>query len=227
MYKFDFDNKVDDSFQSFLVDGAEFTKIEEYPIIRENMVPSKVPEKLMHFSKAITYQGDLSKTVIYFFSPDATFERVRRNPKKYLNFFKRTAGIIGFDFSVHSDMPIIKQKSQMNDNLSLSFYFGNNGIPLYPAPRGGSDCTVDEYLSAFPKHTLITVGVHGFIKEKQEKSEWYYWLNKLIDTLEPTGIIVVGHLSSHIFDDLKEKVPFYFYDSFIEERSKEVNENGN
>jgi len=227
MYKFDFDNKVDDSFQSFLVDGAEFTEIEEYPILRENMVPSKIPGKIMHFSRAITYQGDLSKTIIYFYSPDKTFERVRRNPQQYLNFFKRTAGIIGFDFSVHSDMPIIKQKSQMNDNLSLSFYFGNNGVPLYPSPRAGSDSTIDEYLSAFPKHTLIAVGVHGFVKEKQEKYEWYVWLKTLIEKLEPKGIIVIGHLSGSLFDEFKEKVPFYFFDSFIEERSKEVAKNGN
>ncbi len=105
-----FEKEIVDSFQAFLVDGAEFTKKEEYPILREDMVPSNIPQAVMPFSKAITYRGDLSKTVIYFFSPDKTFERIRRDPKRYLNFFKRTAGIIGFDFSVHSDMPIVKQK---------------------------------------------------------------------------------------------------------------------
>lgn len=218
--------EVEDSFQAFLVDGAEFTNVEEYPILREDMVPSKLPEKIMHFSRAITYQGDLSNTVIYFFSPDKTFERVRRNPKRYLNFFKRTAGIMGFDFSVHTDMPFIKQKSQMNDNLSLSFYYGNNGVQLYPAPRGGADCTVDEYLAAFPKHTYLVLGVHGFIKEKQEQAEWYCWIKTLIEKLEPKGFIVVGHLSNPMFDEFKKQVPFYFYDSFIEERRKEKSKNG-
>lgn len=103
------EKEIVDSFQAFLVEGAEFTKNEEYPIIRSDMIPKKPPLKIMPFSKAINYRGDLSKTVIYFFCPDATFERVRKHPKRYLNFFKRTAGIIGFDFSVHSDMPILNK----------------------------------------------------------------------------------------------------------------------
>jgi len=113
---------VDDSFQAFLVDGAFFTHNEEYPILREDMISTTIPKKIMPFSKAITFQGDLSNTFICFFSPDKTFERVRRNPRKYIHFFKRTAGIIGFDFSIHDDMPIIKQKTQINDNLSLTFF---------------------------------------------------------------------------------------------------------
>lgn len=218
---------VEDSFQAFLVDGAKFTDVEEYPILRKDMVSTKLPKKIMHFSKAITYKGDLSETVIYFFSPDKTFERVRRNPRKYLTFFKHTAGIIGFDYSVHTDMPLIKQKSQMNDNLSLTYYFGNNGVPIYPAPRLGSDITIDDYLKAFPKNTLLAIGVHGFIKEKQEKYETYHDLGRIIGELQPSGLIVIGHLSNSLFDDFKTKTPFYFYDSFIEERSKEVNRHGN
>lgn len=102
---------VDDSFQAFLIDGAFFTRGEEYPILHKSMISAIIPQKIIPFSKAITFQGDLSNTFICFFSPDKTFERVRRNPRKYINFFKRTAGIIGFDFSVHDDMPIIKQKA--------------------------------------------------------------------------------------------------------------------
>lgn len=127
--------KVPDAFGAYLVEGAQFTENEEYPIIRHDMVAKNIPEFIMPFEKAINYRGDLSKTYICFFSPDSTFERIRKNPGKYLNFFKRSAGIIGFDFSIHSDMPIIKQKQQMNDNLSFSYYYANNGIPLIPNIR--------------------------------------------------------------------------------------------
>ena len=218
---------IEDSFQAYLVDGASFTKEEEYPIIREDMVPQNPPIKVMPFSKAITYQGDLSEYVIYFYSPDGTFERVRRNPRRYLNFFKRCKGIIGFDFSIHTDMPLIKQKAQLNDNLSLSFFFANNGIPLFPNARGGVDCVNDEYLSALPKHTYIALGVYGFIKLKEQKHEWRLWIEKLIDYLEPTGFIIIGHLPQEIIDDYKDKTEFHLFDSFMEERSKEVRQHVN
>ena len=71
MYK-DKDGIVEDSFQAFLVEGADFTKDEEYPIQKEWMVPQNPPVKVMPFFKAITYQGDLSEYYIYFYSPDGT-----------------------------------------------------------------------------------------------------------------------------------------------------------
>lgn len=221
MYK-DKDGIVEDSFQAFLVDGANFTKEEEYPIQKDWMVPQNPPIKVMPFSKAITYQGNLSEYFIYFYSPDSTFERVRRNPKKYLHFFKRCKGIIGFDFSVHTDMPLVKQKAQLNDNLSLSFFFANNGVPLFPNCRGGSDSINDEYLRAFPQHTYIALGVHGFIQLKEQKHEWRVWIAKIIEKLEPKGFIVIGHLPKDIIDDYKDLVEFHLFDSFIDERNKEV-----
>ena len=222
-----FKKEIPDSFQAYLVEGASFTKKEEYPILKENMISKCIPIDIMPFNKAITYRGDLSKTFICFFEPDETFERVRRNPKKYLNFFKKTAGIIGFDFSVHSDMPVIKQKSQMNDNLSLTYFFGSNGIPIIPNIRCGIDELIPEYLETIPKHSIIAIGTHGFIKTIPEKCEWLCFLEKIIAELEPEKIIVYGTMSGKIFDDVKENHDFVFYDYWIAKRVKEVSRHGN
>lgn len=221
MYK-NHDGTVRDSFQAFLVKGAHFTSEEEYPIQEEWMVPQEAPEMVMPFSKAITYRGDLSKYYIYFYSADETFERIRKNPKKYLNFFKRCKGIIGFDFSVHTNMPIVKQKSQLNDNLSLSYFYAQNGIPLIPNARGGIDSINDEYLDAFPKHTYIALGVHGFVQLKEQQHEWRLWILKLIKKLEPKGFIIIGHLPQNIIDDCKGNTEFHLFDSFMDERNKEL-----
>lgn len=214
MYKNE-NNEVEDSFQAFLVDGAIFTENEEYPILEDWMVPNNPPKRIMPFDKALNYRGDLSDVYVCLYARDCTFERVRRNPKKYLNFFRRCAGIIGFDFSIHSDMPVVKQKSQMNDNLSLSYYYGRQGIKVIPNIRYGIDELADEFLSAIPKHTLIAIGTHGFIKEISQKAEWYCFLDKIIDELKPAGIIVYGKLSGHIFDEFEDKCKLYYYEPWI------------
>ncbi len=220
-YYFDLE-KVEDSFQAFLVEGAYFTKTEEYPIIPKEFISNKLPGKIMHFSKAITYRGDLHDTYICFFSPDKTFERVRRNPKRYLNFFKRTAGIIGFDYSIHSDMPVIKQKAQMNDNLSLTYYYGSNGIPIIPNLRCGIDELLPEFLSALPKHVIVAVGTHGFIKTKRERYNWFCFLEKIIDEIKPTDIVVYGTLNDPMFDELKSRTNIVCYDAWNDLRRKEA-----
>lgn len=218
--------KVLDSFQAFLVKDAKFTSNEEYPILRKEMISTELLKKIMPFDKAIIFQGNLSDTYICFFTADEKFERVRKNPKKYLNFFKRTAGIIGFDFSIHSDMTVVKQKSQMNDNLSITYYYGNEGIKIIPNIRTGINELNDEFYSAIPKHSMIAVGTHGFIKTKPEQAEWYCCLEEVIEKLQPSTIIVYGTLSNKMFDKLKGKADFVFYDAWIVQRRKAVIANG-
>lgn len=226
MYR-DENNLVEDSFQAFLVEGANFTKEEEYPILERWMIPEIPPKKIMPFDKALNYQGVLSEVFVCTYARDCSFERVRRNPKRYINFFKRCAGLIGFDFSVHSDMPTVKQKSQMNDNLSLTYFYGKEGIKIIPNIRYGDDDLSDEFLSAIPKHTLIAVGTHGFIKEIPQKAEWYCFLEKIIKELEPSGIIIYGKLSGKIFDEFEEKSKLYYYEPWIYSDRKRRDQNGN
>jgi hypothetical protein len=209
---------VSDSFGAFLVEGARFSSREEYPIIEESMIAQELPVDIMPFNKALNYRGDLSKTFICTYSPDKTFERVRRNPQKYLSFFKRTAGLIGFDFSIHSDMPLIKQKSQIYDNLALTYYFGNHDIPVIPNVRSGIDELTPEFLQCIPRNSTIAIGTHGFMKEMREKYEWYCFLKDVINTLYPKNIIVYGTLSSKMFDEFKKNTNIVCYSSWISER---------
>lgn len=214
--------QVPDSFQSFLVSGAKFTLTEEYPILEKGMISQSIPEKIMPFSKAITFKGSLQKTFISFYSPDQSFERIRKTPHRYISFFRKTAGIIGFDFSIHSDMPIIKQKSQMNDNLSLTYFFAKQGIPVIPNIRCGNDELLPEFLSAIPDKSYVAIGTHGFIKETWQQCEWFCFLETLLNLNRPKGIIVYGFLTNSMFDSLKKQVPFYFYKPWIYEHGKKV-----
>lgn len=218
---------VPDSFQSFLVNGANFTDREEYPIITQRFVSSAIPQKIMPFNKAITFRGDLHDTFISFYSPDETFERVRRTPKRYLSFFQRTAGLIGPDFSIHSDMPLIKQKSQINDNLSLTYYYGSQGIPIIPNLRCGTDELLPEFLAAIPCHRLVAIGTHGFVHQKHEQCEWYCFIESFCEKLKPAGIIVYGTLRNKMFEELKNSYPFFFYEPWICQRAKGGRLNGN
>ena len=213
---------TEDSFGAYLVEGAHFSSHEEYPIIEERMIAKTIPVDIMPFSKAINYRGDLRNTFICTYSPDKTFERVRRNPQKYLNFFKRTAGLIGFDFSIHSDMPLIKQKAQIYDNLALTYFYGNNGVPVIPNVRSGVDELTPEFLECIPKNSTIAIGTHGFMKEMREKYEWYCFLDEVISIIHPQNIVVYGTLSSKIFDDFKKSTNIICYPSWISDRWRRV-----
>lgn len=208
-----------DAFQAFLVDGANFTEIEEYPIIEKEMVSNIYPERIVPFNKYKS-EKDLSSCFLCFYAPDETFERVRRNPKRYINLFRRCKGIIGFDFSVHTDMPLIKQKSQMNDNLSLTYFFAKNGVNVIPNIRYGIEDTSEEFLKAIPRGKLIAVGTHGFIQLKEQKYNWLRFLENIVNELHPSGIIVYGYLNSNIFNSIKKRTNIKCYEPWIRKRRR-------
>ena len=213
---------VPDEFQAFLVEDANFTEVEEYPVLRKDMIPVDAPQAIMPFEKAINYHGDLRNIYICTFSHDRTFQRIRYNPARYLDFFKRTAGIIGFDFSIHTDMPIIKQKRQIDDNLSLTYYYGNQGIPIIPNLRCGIPELRPEFLTAIPSNSMVAVGTHGFIKNKYEKYEWYCFLDEVITKLQPSKLIVYGSLKGKLFDEIKARTAVAEYEPWSTSRRKGV-----
>lgn len=221
---------VEDSFKAFLIENAELTDSEGYPIIRSEMISDQPPIKIVTFKESLKIpKENRSECYVCTYSPDKTFLRVLNNPKRYVNYFKQFAGIIGFDYSVHSDMPPIIQKQQMNNNLSLTYYYGNNGISIIPNIRTGSNYISKEFYDAIPKGTLVAVGTHGFIKNNTQRYEWYYCLREIIDKLNPSGIIVYGTLRGKLFDKIKKMVPLYQYDTWVEKKYKKEKElkNGN
>lgn len=67
------------------------------------------------------------------------------------------------------------------------------------------------------------------LKKLIKKAEWYCFLEKIINSLEPSGIVVYGNLSGNIFTEFEDKCKFYYYEPWIytNRKKKEVNLNGN
>ena len=222
--------KVEDTFKAYLIDNAKLTENEGYPKIRKDMISNQLPVDIVTFKESLKIPVDMRKNYyVCTYSPDKTFMRILTNPKRYVDYFKQFAGIIGFDFSIHSDMPPIIQKQQMNNNLSLTYFYGNNGVMVIPNIRTGSNYLSREFYEAIPEGTLIAIGTHGFIKNNTQRYEWYHCLNQIIELLKPSGIIVFGTLHGKLFDKIKEKVPIYQYDSWADKKYKKekVLKNGN
>jgi hypothetical protein len=220
-------NKVKDNFQAFLVEDANFVGKEEYPMIEKWMISEDPPQKIIPFNK-INEVKNIDEYYICFYCRDEDFSRVKRNPWQYVKVFKRSKGIIGFDFSVHTDMPLIKQKSQINDNLSLTYFYGKAGVNVIPNIRYGVDDTKEDFIKAIPKGSLIAFGTYGFIKSIDEQNVWFIVLLDMIKQLRPSGIIIYGSLPS----DLKNwiylnGVQLYIYPSYMDTRMKEVKLSGN
>jgi|LSQX01.1.fsa_nt_gb hypothetical protein len=218
---------VKDNFQAFLVESAEFTNNENYPIIEEWMISAEFPKKIVPFNK-IDKIKNIEDYYICFYCRDEDFTRIKRNPRKYLKMFQKSQGIIGFDYSVYTDMPKVVQKNQMYDNLALTYYYGTNGIKIIPNIRYGIDELTEEFLMAIPKKKLIAIGTYGFIKTIDEQNIWFDNLLRIIERLEPYGIVIYGTLPKDLQRWLKlYNIKFKIYESFHSIEMREVKNNVN
>ncbi len=219
--------EVKDNFQAFLIEDAKFVSQEEYPLLEEWMISEEPPNKIIPFNK-IKEVKNIEEYYICFYCRDEDFKRVKRNPRQYVNMFRRSKGIVGLDFSVHTDMPLIKQKSQLNNNLSLTYFFGKSGVSIIPNIRYGSEKTKNDYLESIPKGSMIAFGTYGFIKTIKEQNVWFDVILDVIRIIEPKRVIIYGSLPRdlrnwfHLHD-----VDLHIYPSYMDTRMNEVKLNGN
>lgn len=210
---------VRDVYLGYLIQGARRTSKEGYPIIEPWMVAKKPPQDIVQWDKRSTV-SEKARYAISFYCKDQYFSSLQCNPKKYIKEVQEYECVIGMDASPFDNMPPVVQKSQIYDNLAITYYYGRQGIPIIPNVRVGTDCTIDS-LEAYPQDTLIAIGSNGFTRELFNRGIFREQIAIVIEIIKPSGIVVYGPVSQVVFSSAKEaNIPIFQYDAFMSRRYK-------
>lgn len=202
-----------DVYLAYLVEDAARTEPDGFPIIEEWMVARKPPKEIIQWDRRRDVV-DPKNTGMCFYCCDPTFQPILGNPKAYTDKLQQYATVVGLDASPFDNMPLVVQKSQIFLNLAITFYFGKQGIRIIPNVRLGSMATLPS-LDAYPKHTLIAIGTHGFTRNKNNRTIFAEQIKEIVNRVEPSGILVYGPASDELFGYAKSKgVSIYQYDSY-------------
>ena len=183
-----------DVFNAFLVTLAYYAGVFEFPVIQ----PTRwIPNRLIAFSKAVS-NTDYDQW-IHFFEDDYQFERLWRNPKKYLDLLKRYNGVILPDFSLYRDMPFVMQLWNIYRSRAIGFWLQQNGIKVIVNVRYADRRTYRCCCDGISKHCVIAIGTHGTIKNKEDRHYFSEGLAVVIKRLEPIAIVVYGSAPEAIF----------------------------
>jgi len=204
---------VRDVYLAYVIDGAERTKTDGFPIIEKWMVATEPPKEIIQWDRRYDVK-DYSNTAISFYCVDPAFQPILGNPMAYTEKLRKYKYVIGMDASPYDNMPLWVQKSQIGLNLGITYYYGSQGIKIIPNVRLGNNRTLSS-LEAYPHHTLISVGTNGFTHKKDNRLLFAAQLKTIVDVLEPNGICVYGPIHKDIFSYVIEKgIPIYQYDSY-------------
>lgn len=183
-----------DVWNAFLVCVATYAGLFEFPIIQPS---TSVPNRLVAFSKAVNCK-DFNQWV-HFFEDDYLFERVWREPKRYLDLLKQYNGVILPDFSVYRDMPFVMQLWNIYRSRAIGCWLQRNGVDVIVNVRWGDRRTQRVCCDGAPSNCTIAIGSHGTLKDKEDRAYFIEGLEAVVSRLRPIAIIVYGAAPESIF----------------------------
>jgi len=210
---------IRDVFLAELIKGATRTTPDGYPIIEKWMVADSIPEEIFQWDRRQDVKNP-EKAAMSFYCNDKGFIPILNNPQGYVEKLRIYQSVIGIDPSPYDNMPLVVQKSQIFNNLAITYYYGTQGLKVIPNLRLGNDQTIGA-VDAFPKGTLIAIGTHGFTWKLDNRKVFHDQVSVAIDTIRPSGILVYGPASEYIFETpIKLGIPIYQYDSYTMKENK-------
>ncbi len=176
-----------DVFNAFLVATAAYAGLFEFPVIKPC---NNIPERIIVFSKAISSRD--YKQWIHFYEDDYLFERLWRNPEKYLTILKQFEGVILPDYSLYRDMPFVMQLWNIYRSRAIGHWLQENGINVIPNIRFGDRRTYRACCQGIEKQSIIAIGSHGNLKCRADRDIFLDGLDTVVSILTPKVIIVYG-----------------------------------
>jgi hypothetical protein len=182
-----------------------------------------VPNDLTEFRKL--KNPSMTNQFIHFYTSDKNFIGVYNNPQKYLAWFKRFSGIIGFDFSNYTEFPLYKQVENIGKNRELSYWFAKQEIPVIPNVRWGLRETYDWCFDGLPMNSTLAVSTLGCSGDVEGKRLFEEGFLEMMKRLVPKTVIVYGTKSERLFPPLficDTKLKF-FESQYTSSHRKEAN----
>ncbi|MBR4830365.1 MAG: DUF4417 domain-containing protein [Bacilli bacterium] len=202
-----------DVFNAFMVKDCEFEGKYDIPIcITQN---NEVPTKLIAYD--LTMSSTDYDAYVHFYIDDQKFDGpqgIWNKPEKALERLKKFKGVIIPDFSTYIDFPVALKIYNTYRMRAFGCYLLKNGINVIHNVRWSEPDSYEYCFSGIPKHSIISIGTIGCIKEKINWDFYQQGLDEMIKRLEPRILLVYGNTPDKFFKKYKESgLTIYQYDS--------------
>lgn len=172
-----------------------------------------VPERLTTFYPKTA--KDNSDAFCHFFIDDYRFERIWREPERYVDVLKRYAGVIMPNFSTWHIMPLPMQYWNLYRNRAMACYWQQQGIEVIPLLQCGDPRTYDYAFEGLPIGGTYAVMNNGLMKDKENRYYWYEFLHIAVEAVKPDLLVMYG---SEVQLDLPCDVRWYKNDNTMRVR---------
>ncbi len=197
-----------DVFHAYMTKAVELDFDTGIPIMQPE---ANIPKSVISFSEAMGNKCTDYDQYVHFFEHDKKIERFWNAPWKYMPKLSKFAGFLSPDYSSTPGMPRPLKIYNIYRNQLVGAWLQNLGYKAICNVR----CPAVDHnytIAGTPKKSLLGVGAVGCIKNRNDRHRFEGGIRRIVDELEPLGLIIVGEDAYGVFDYAKEKgVPLHFY----------------
>lgn len=150
------------------------------------------PSEMVSFNDAVGGAGN-ENGLVHFFLDDYRFERVWRQPQRYLDVIRRHGAAATPDFSMYLDMPLPMQQWNHYRSLRIGAYWQTMGLDVIPTLQWSDERSYGFCFDGVPTDSTVAVSAVGCCKGERERSLWEHGMREAIDRLHPRKVILYGH----------------------------------
>ena len=187
------------------IDGLELSDKNNVPIVGAT---HSVPERIISFNNALSSETE-TNSYVHFFIDDYQFDRVWRNPERYLPVLARYRGIIAPDFSLFIDMPMAVQRWNVYRNRVLSAYYAKAGIDVIPSVGWSDERSYAFCFEGLPKYSTVAVSSNGCLSSKLGLYYFTQGFSRMVEVLKPATVLYYGRPVKQVFNTCKTRIVQY------------------
>ena len=161
------------------------------------------PDKLIGFNEAKSAQD--FNAGVHFFIDDYQFERIWRNPKKYIEMLSKFECIFTPDFSLYMDMPLAMKIWNVYRSRLIGQIAQDHGLRVIPTLVWAGDDTLDFVFEGLPKNSTVAVSTVGVMRDEEAIKIWQKGMKAALKALEPSQILFYGSEIDFNFNGIKTK----------------------
>lgn len=127
---------------------------------------------------------------VHFFISDYQFERLWREPARYIKILKNFPCVLTPDFSLYTDMPIAIQVYNIYRSRLIGQIMQQEGICVIPTLQWSTPESYDFAFDGTPEESTVAVSTVGVMKKSESISLWCDGMAEALKRLRPKKILM-------------------------------------
>lgn len=156
------------------------------------------PERLVgfdHFATAAPADG------IHFYLDDYRFERLWKQPQRYIDVLKKFDCVLTPDFSLYTDMPLSMMIWNVYRSRLLGQMMQNSDLTVIPTVTWADPRTYDFCFDGLPKFSTLSISTIGVRRRRTALKIWQQGVDEVIRRLKPVQLLIYGDKIEYPFPE--------------------------